>query len=227
MHFYRVNATFCKGVSDVPDANPPHIRLPPFLRHAQAKKNLDYFALTVFSMTRVRSLFLCAVLALPFVLPFGWLTGRLFVVREGVSRRLEEGSRIDSLCRLSFQTAELSRVLVWEHSREFRFQGRMYDVVQSEIRGDSTIFWCHPDVIETSLRREIRNLLVRALGDGNEQIPSPVRHLAQFYWMLVPPAALKPAMLTGFPGSHRPAWEIERLPRGVADSPPSPPPRAC
>lgn len=62
------------------------------------------------------------------------------------------------LVHFTFTMAEAEN-LEWEHAKEFRFKGDMYDVVHQRKKGDSLILWCWWDSEETQLYQKFENLL--------------------------------------------------------------------
>ncbi|MDH7515608.1 MAG: hypothetical protein QHI48_07030 [Bacteroidota bacterium] len=110
----------------------------------------------------------------------------------------------------------------WVEEGEFRLDGRMYDVVCFERRGDTTWYFCIEDeketrlltLLEADIRREMRG------GEGRLQriasllrlctslfLPSP-----QFLQAILPPGSLATAEQSFSRSRHRP-------------KPPSPPPK--
>ncbi|NJO02409.1 MAG: hypothetical protein HC880_12620, partial [Bacteroidia bacterium] len=72
----------------------------------------------------------------------------------------------------------------WEHSREFAYQGQMYDLINVRQVGDSTFLWCWPDREETQLNRKIAQLITEALGQmpqNREHQERLSRFLKSFY----------------------------------------------
>lgn len=68
------------------------------------------------------------------------------------------------LVELKFANSELQTKLEWKHSKEFRFEGEMYDIVHKTEHADSTIFYCWWDHEETKLYKKLDQLLATALG---------------------------------------------------------------
>ena len=63
------------------------------------------------------------------------------------------------LVYLSFSINDTKTKLRWEHSKEFEYQHQMYDIVESELKGDSVFYWCWWDHAETSLNKKLNDLV--------------------------------------------------------------------
>lgn len=178
-------------------------------------------------MAHFRSLFLCAVLALPFAGAFGWFTGRLVVVRHEVKAKLAADKHNGPLVKLTFALGDVRERLDWEHSREFRYHGEMYDVARTEETTDSITYWCHHDVKETSLRREISKWMARTFGRGDNGTPAPVQQLVHFFTTIYPPCRIDFGTDLLVAGQDRPRGVLSYRPVDMAVRPPVPPPWTC
>jgi hypothetical protein len=112
------------------------------------------------------------------------------MLKREIKHRIIEGIDRSELVELSF-TPEEKKQLRWEHSKEFEYNGEMYDVVESKSENGKITYWCWWDNEETKLNRRLNNLLARALHDTE---PSNSTKNAQF-WLnlvfLVPEISLK------------------------------------
>lgn len=84
------------------------------------------------------------------------------------------------LVLLKFTRAEKETKLRWKHSKEFEFKGQMYDVVESEISGDTLSYRCWWDNEETGLNKKLTNLVSDILGN-NQQNKENNKRLVQFF----------------------------------------------
>lgn len=84
------------------------------------------------------------------------------------------------LVLLKFTKAEKETKLRWKHSKEFEFKGQMYDVVESEISGDTLFYRCWWDNEETKLNKKLTNLVSDILGN-NQQNKENNKRLVQFF----------------------------------------------
>lgn len=76
-------------------------------------------------------------------------------------------SKIDlkDLVLLKFTFNETQSLLKWEHSKEFEFNGIMYDIIRSESKNDSIFYWCWEDREETELNKTVIRLTNLFLND--------------------------------------------------------------
>ncbi|MBK8955199.1 MAG: hypothetical protein IPM34_06540 [Saprospiraceae bacterium] len=80
------------------------------------------------------------------------------IIRKEVKRNLIAGINKNELILLKFSSSEKSRLLTWEHSREFEYQHNMYDVVEESTVNDTTSYWCWWDHEETKLNKQLVDL---------------------------------------------------------------------
>ncbi|MBK7106785.1 MAG: hypothetical protein IPH62_16035 [Ignavibacteriae bacterium] len=80
-------------------------------------------------------------------------------------------SKIDKndLAHLKFSKDEIKTKLYWEHSKEFEYNGIMYDVVESINLHDSVEYICWQDDEETELNKRFINLLTSSLEKNNSE----------------------------------------------------------
>ena len=128
---------------------------------------LDQLAFCTDILWRVKRLLpivLLACLMAPLVATFTVHEYRKEQVRREVKWRLiRAGDRGDlTLVRGTLQ--ELAGRLRWVHDREFELNGQMFDVVEKVVSGDSCYYYCWHDHAETSLNRQMKQLLARALA---------------------------------------------------------------
>jgi hypothetical protein len=69
------------------------------------------------------------------------------------------------LSLLRFTKEEAQSQVKWEHSREFEYKDQMYDVVKTEVKGDTIYYWCWLDHQETTLNKKLSQLVAKALGN--------------------------------------------------------------
>jgi hypothetical protein len=106
---------------------------------------------------RIPILFILALI-LPFIGVYGWLKFEKSAVRKSVKHRLMEGIPKDELIQFTFAKSDTATVLNWKHSKEFEFQGGMYDIVTRYYTEDSVkydLWWDHE---ETALNKKLAQL---------------------------------------------------------------------
>lgn len=85
-------------------------------------------------------------------------------IRREVKHLLMNQTPKDELCFLKFATNEIDQQVNWKHESEFEFNHKMYDIVSSEINGDSTYYWCWLDKEETALNKHFNELAFKAFN---------------------------------------------------------------
>lgn len=86
-------------------------------------------------------------------------------IRREIKHKIIDGLDPSELARISLHKNDLSQ-LRWEHSKEFEFEGEMYDVVSSIETKDSITYRCWWDYEETALNQALKHQLAQAL-DSN------------------------------------------------------------
>ncbi len=100
----------------------------------------------------------------PVLVTFTWLQHKKTTVKKEVKRQIEEGIDEDEIVLLTFSKEEIKTKLRWEHPREFEYNHRMYDIVESMTEGDTVYYWCWYDHEETMLNRRLAELKNQASG---------------------------------------------------------------
>lgn len=111
-----------------------------------------------------KSISLLLALTFPFWGSYFYFCFEKNQIKNEVARFIESGAINSDLINLTFSQSDASTLLKWEHPREFRFEGQMYDVVNMTFTGDSVTYLCYRDHKETRLGIERRKLIARALG---------------------------------------------------------------
>jgi hypothetical protein len=114
-------------------------------------------------MKKLVAISLLALLTLPFAGTYLWLGHQTRQVKRTIKWQIANGLPDDQLVRISV-TPDMAHLLRWEHSKEFEFRGEMYDVVRTEVSGDTTHYHCWWDHEETALNQQVRALTRRAMG---------------------------------------------------------------
>ncbi len=109
-------------------------------------------------------LFFCLVL--PVAVSFLFLNNQLKQVKREVKRKIIAGIDKNELVLLKFTESQKKKQLKWKHSKEFQYNGEMYDIVETEIKGDTTYYWCWWDYKETKLNQKLEKLLSFALQNN-------------------------------------------------------------
>jgi hypothetical protein len=138
-------------------------------------------------------------------------------IRRDVRKRIKAGVSESDLVHLAIpKSLEQSPNTRFQriHSREFRFDGRMYDIVRQEVRGDTTYYACIYDHAETALfadlhlmmqdemqsnperrqqQREIRRMIdAHYLRDAGVPLPSCLGQASVTFSLFLHPASHSP-----------------------------------
>jgi hypothetical protein len=110
-------------------------------------------------------------LTLLFVFLFAQLFGYLYWKQERLVAKNDASIVIldvekEDLITLTFHKTQL-HTLDWEHSKEFSFQDKMYDVVSFSTKGDSISYLCYADEKETWIVHEMEELLNECFGNSS------------------------------------------------------------
>lgn len=84
---------------------------------------------------------------------------------------IDEGMDKSELVLLKFTKKETRTKLRWEHSREFEYNHRMYDIVEKKTVGDTVYYWCWYDHMETMLNFKLEELVSQAVdrSEGSQK----------------------------------------------------------
>lgn len=90
------------------------------------------------------------------------------VVRAEIKQQIKAGVPESDLVTLKIAKAweqEPNHRFERKHSKEFRFDGEMYDIIRSEDVGDTTVYVCIHDVKESGLFAALEVRIQRAMND--------------------------------------------------------------
>lgn len=87
-------------------------------------------------------------------------------VKREVKWKMIAGIDREELVLLKFTEKEKQTQLNWKHSKEFEYKGEMYDIVETNVVGDTTYYWVWWDDEETELNRQLSELVSFALGNN-------------------------------------------------------------
>jgi hypothetical protein len=109
-------------------------------------------------------IFLVSVLTFPFWGTYSFFHFERNKIRKEVDKKIEAGIDKTQLLVLAFTLEETRTLLTWKHSREFVYQGQMYDIVEQTSAEDSVFYTCYLDDKETRLGLNKEKLIAKALG---------------------------------------------------------------
>lgn len=141
-------------------------------------------------------------------------------VRREVKHQIIAGIDKDELTLLRFTQDELVQ-LKWKHEKEFEYNGHMYDIVETELKGDTTYYWCWWDHKETKLNKQLTQLLNDVLSNHPERNREQNKVVA-FYKSLY--CSEFPNWRIYIPEYKESINEMEYVLTSIAFPPPTPPP---
>ncbi|MCK9202889.1 MAG: hypothetical protein M0P58_00455 [Bacteroidales bacterium] len=129
-----------------------------------------------------------------------------------------------SLVLLAYTKKEAREKLRWEKQGEFEYNHQMYDIVETETRGDSVLYQCLWDEEETSVDKKIKGLVAKAWGHDPQNKESQ-QQLFSFFKSLYLPLYF---VWRPDDQSHELEYNQDNLIRysSVFYEPPVPPPRS-
>jgi hypothetical protein len=180
-------------------------------------------------MFKYRAILLLLVLQIPIGGTYLVFKHRQFNIRKEIKRQIKWGASEDDLVLLKIPreleekpNKQFKRI----HSREFRFEGEMYDIVRQEARGDTTWYWCIWDEEETALFAGLDEALNRALGadpvnrEAGNQLDRFLKNLVLCRFSQVNISLLQPA-------GNPPAFSFHLTLSTRYIPPPTPPPETA
>lgn len=131
-------------------------------------------------MNRIISILLLLCFLLPGLSSFSWLHYQRYLIKSKIKWQLLAALPDDDLLLLKFHEKDVQKQLHWEHSREFEYEWKMYDVVRQKKQGDTLYLWCFEDHQETSLKQKIRHLVNTSLANN---IPHQSQQQSLLKWL--------------------------------------------
>ena len=161
---------------------------------------------------------------MPTTATFFWLQREKAILKKEVKHRMMKVTSEEELVLLSFTETEISEKLRWEHSKEFEFEGQMYDIVKSKKEGDRTYYWCWLDAEETELNQKLAKLTSDVFG----RIPNNRKKqqtLLSFYRTLYVNQPMVWSVTTTVDSKHKIASTRQLHIEEKNNIPPTPPPK--
>ncbi len=100
-------------------------------------------------------------------------------IRKEVKRTLMNSVHKDELVLLKFSKAGQKKSLRWKHSKEFEYNGEMYDIVDTQVSEDSIYYWVWWDHKETKLNKKLDDWVAFVLGNNpkNQENQKQLQHI--------------------------------------------------
>lgn len=147
-------------------------------------------------------------------------------LRREIKWKMIAGMDHKELVLLTFTKEETKTKLRWEHSKEFEYNGQMYDIVSQEIKGDSIFYRCWWDHEETQLNKNLKKLVASAFNQDEDNRETQ-KGLYFYLWSFFSPPV--------FDWQAAPFHKMEvvyedsihlNIFNAIGISPPTPPPKA-
>ena len=145
----------------------------------------DIWATVVFSLLKERliAISLLFVLFAPVITIYLYLQFEKSAIRREIKWKMIAGMDEEELVLLKFTKEETQTKLRWEHSKEFEYDGQMYDIVSKEVKGDSIFYRVWWDHEETKLNKQLVKLVTSAM-DQDEENQRNQKNLYHYFWSL-------------------------------------------
>lgn len=161
----------------------------------------------------------------PFWLRLSMLEIEKTMARKSAKRTILNGLPESELTYLKFSNDEIKYKLKWKHSREFEYNGIMFDIVKKKTENDSVYYWCWQDDRETFINGKIATLLKESNSSNKKNKDATKRlihYLSSFYVVANGVKTEYNSVKESYTGF---CISDNYTSRGV--SPPTPPPRYC
>lgn len=120
-------------------------------------------------MKKIFHILLLFILIAPFAATYIGFRGERIRIKKEVRNLILNGISNEDLIVMKFLKSDSETRLRWEHSTEFEYSGKMYDVVRSKTSMDSITLWCWCDNDESQLIKEYKSLVAKALGQNHQK----------------------------------------------------------
>ena len=106
-----------------------------------------------------------------------------FRVRKEIKRRIKESVPGNELQVITF--SKKNHTVNWvRNGQEFRYKGKMYDVVRITTKGDSIHYFCISDTKETSLFTQLDELVKMQMSHPSDSAQHTARNLLKIFLSL-------------------------------------------
>ncbi|MBN2892524.1 MAG: hypothetical protein JXL97_11705 [Bacteroidales bacterium] len=101
-------------------------------------------------------------------------------LKKEIKKELITGINKKELVKFSVSSEEIQTKFDWKTKNEFSYQNQLYDIVSTDTKKDSVIFWCWKDNKETNLYAQLNNILSKIIGE-NAQDKDNQQKIINFY----------------------------------------------
>ncbi len=114
--------------------------------------------------TKISGILFFFFLLAPLVSSYTFLHVQRRKVRKETKHMIIAGVDKSELVLLKFTPKDSINKLEWKHSKEFKYNEQMYDIVERNKQGDTTYYYCWWDSKETKLNQQLDDLFAIAWG---------------------------------------------------------------
>lgn len=107
-------------------------------------------------------------LLLPAAGSIAYLHLQRVMVKKAIKKKLLNDIPLEGLTVFSLNKEGSKHQLKWEDDQEFEYNGEMYDVVYTKIKGDSISYWCWRDMEETIINRKLEQTVALLISKNPE-----------------------------------------------------------
>lgn len=118
------------------------------------------------SLNKLISIILLTGLILPGLFSLVSFNYNKYQIKKQVKKEIIKGFDKSELSLISISKHQKNTKLQWIHSKEFRYNGEMYDIVKLIETPDSIHYYCWWDKEETELNNKISNVLNHIFSDN-------------------------------------------------------------
>lgn len=119
-------------------------------------------------MRTLVSIFLLAIFAVPFFWGPSWLSMEKRQIQKNVRNFILPSVDESELIIFEVSTSDTTTHFKWKHSKEFEYQGKMYDIVKRKQTGDEITYLVWQDDEETVINSKIKQLTNSIFNNSSE-----------------------------------------------------------
>lgn len=119
-------------------------------------------------MRTIVSIFLLAIFAVPFFWGPSWLGMEKRQIQKHVRNNILPTVDESELITFKVSIADTLSQFKWKHSKEFEFEGKMYDIVKRKRNGDQITYLVWQDDEETAINSKIKQLTNSIFDNSND-----------------------------------------------------------
>ncbi|MEZ5083522.1 MAG: hypothetical protein R2750_08740 [Bacteroidales bacterium] len=146
-------------------------------------------------LRKITGILLLACLIAPFGGFYVFLQLKKKQVKKDIRLNLASFIGNNNLVVFSFSKEDI-KTLEWKDNHEFEYEGQMYDIIESNIVGETIHYKCFHDTKETSLNKKIEQLIARITGSNPQKKENQERLISFIKIQYMPTKELKNVVKT-------------------------------